>query len=85
MRETQVQSLRRQDQEDAVLGRSPGEVMRPSPVFLPGESHGRKSLAGCSHGVAKSRSRLSDFTFTFHFHFQGIMKHRHRRQLSSNM
>ena len=42
--------------EDLLLGRSPGEVMRPTPVFLPGESHGRKSLAGCSHGVAKSRS-----------------------------
>ena len=23
---------------------------------------------GCSPGVAKSRTRLSDFTFTFHFH-----------------
>ena len=23
------------------------------------------------HGVAKSRTRLSDFTFTFHFHFTG--------------
>ena len=22
----------------------------------------------CSHGVAKSQTRLSDFTFTFHFH-----------------
>ena len=22
------------------------------------------------HGVAKSRTRLSDFTFTFHFHFE---------------
>ena len=33
---------------------------------------GRRSLVGCSepndHGVAKSRTRLSDFTFTFHFH-----------------
>ena len=27
-----------------------------------------RSLVGCSHGVAKSRIRLSDFTFTFHFH-----------------
>ena len=27
-----------------------------------------RSLVGCSHGVAKSRTRLSDFTFTFHFH-----------------
>ena len=23
---------------------------------------------GCSHGVVKSRTRLSNFTFTFHFH-----------------
>ena len=30
--------------------------------------HGQRSLVGCSHGVAKSRTRLSDFTFTFHFH-----------------
>ena len=38
----------------------------PSPAFLPGKSHGRRSLVG--HGVAKSRTWLSDFTFTFHFH-----------------
>ena len=37
----------------------------PTPVFLPGKSHGRRSLVGCSHGVAKSRTRLSDFTFLF--------------------
>ena len=24
------------------------EGMEPTPVFLPGESHGRRSLAGCS-------------------------------------
>ena len=29
---------------------------------------GWRSLVGCSHGVAKSRTRLSDFPFTFHFH-----------------
>ena len=40
----------------------------PTPVLLPGKSHGWRSLVGCSHGVAKSRARLSDFTFTFHFH-----------------
>jgi len=28
----------------------------------------RRGLVGCSHGVAKSRAQLSDFTFTFHFH-----------------
>ena len=42
----------------------------PTPVLLPGKSHGWRSLVGCSavHGVAKSQTRLSDFTFTFHFH-----------------
>ena len=81
------------------LGRSPGEgngnllqcswrrKWQPTPVFLPGESHGQRSLAGYSprgceesdtterlhfhqatvHEVAKSRTRLSDFTFTFTF------------------
>ena len=29
---------------------------QPAPVFLPGESHGQKSLEGCSHGVAKSQT-----------------------------
>ena len=84
-------------------------LWQPSPVFLPGESHGQRSLAGCSpwglkelehnwvtntrkgngtplqcscledtmdggawwasvHRVAKSQTRLSDFTFTFYFH-----------------
>ena len=33
-----------------------------------GKSHGWRSLLGCSHGIAKSRTRLSDFTFTFYFH-----------------
>ena len=26
------------------------------------------------HGVAKSQTRLSDFTFTFHFHFHALEK-----------
>ena len=39
---------------------------RPTPVLLPGKSHGRRSLV--VHGVAKSRMRLSDFAFTFHFY-----------------
>ena len=39
---------------------------QPTPVFLPGESHGGAWRATV-HGVAKSRTRLSDFTFTFHF------------------
>ena len=41
---------------------------QPTPVFLPGKSHGRKSLMGCSPWGPKSLTRLSDFTFTFHYH-----------------
>ena len=32
------------------------------------EEPGRLQRRACAHGVAKSRTRLSDFTFTFHFH-----------------
>ena len=39
---------------------------QPTPVLLPGESHGRRSLVGY-HGVAKSGTRLSDFTFFLSF------------------
>ena len=48
----------------ADLGSIPGgkipwrRAWQPSPVFLPGEFHGQRSLAGCSHGVAKSRTQL---------------------------
>ena len=40
---------------------------QPTPVLLPGKSHGRRSLVTAVHGVAKSRTRLSHFTFTFYF------------------
>ena len=46
----------------------PKRWWHPTPVLLPGESHGQRSLVGCSPGVAKSWTRLSDFTFTFHFY-----------------
>ena len=39
----------------------------PSPVLLPGKSHGRRSWWGAVHGVTKSQTRLSSFTFTFTF------------------
>ena len=39
----------------------------PTPVLLPGKSHGWRSLVGCSPW-AKSRAQLSYFPFTFHFH-----------------
>ena len=35
---------------------------QPTPVFLPGESHGRRSLVGYSPWVAKCQTRLSNFT-----------------------
>ena len=37
--------------------------MAPTPVLLPGKSHGWRNLLGIVHGVTKSRTRLSDFTF----------------------
>ena len=46
MRETQVQSLGREDPLE--------KGMAPTPVFWPGKFHGQRSLAGYSHGVAKS-------------------------------
>ena len=41
--------------------------MAPTPVFLPGKSHGRRAWWAVVHGVAKSRTRLSDFTHLSHF------------------
>ena len=40
----------------------------PTPVLLPGKSHGWRSLVGCSPWGRQSRTRLSNFPFTFHFH-----------------
>ena len=40
----------------------------PTPVLLPGKSHGWRSLVGCSPWGCESQTWLSDFTFTFHFH-----------------
>ena len=36
----------------------------PTPVLLPGKSHGRRSLVAAVHGVTKSQTRLRNFTFT---------------------
>ena len=43
-------------------------LWHPTPVLLPGKSHGRRSLRAAVHGVTKSQTRLSYFTFTFHLH-----------------
>ena len=39
-----------------------------TPVLLPGKSHGRKSLVGCSPWGHEELDTTEDFTFTFHFH-----------------
>ena len=39
----------------------------PTLVLLPGKSMDGGAGWAAVHGVAKSRTRLSDFTFTFHF------------------
>ena len=44
---------------DPWVGKSPWRrEWQPTPVFLPGESQGQRSLAGCSPQAAKSRTRL---------------------------
>ena len=52
MQETQAQSLGREDPLE--------EEMAPTPVFLPGESHGWRSLAGHSPCGCESQTQLSD-------------------------
>ena len=47
------------------LGRSPGEgKWQPTPVFLPGKSHGQRSLEGYSPWGRKSWTRLSGYAAT---------------------
>ena len=52
MQETQAQSLGQED----LLERK----WKPTSAFLPGESHGQRSLVGYSLGVTKSQTQLSD-------------------------
>ena len=40
----------------------------PTPVLLPGKSHGQRSLVSCSPWGSEGQTRLTNFTFTFHFH-----------------
>ena len=38
---------------------------QPTPVFLPGKSHGQRSLAGCSQGVSESQLQLDTHGVSF--------------------
>ena len=40
----------------------------PTAVLLPGKSHGRRSLVGCSPWGWEESDLTSSFTFTFHFY-----------------
>ena len=53
MQETVLQSLDREDSLEKEMA-----------TYSRGSSRSRDQV----HGVAKSQTRLSDFTFTFHFH-----------------
>ena len=59
MQETWVRSLGREDPLE--------KEWLPIPVFLPGEFHGQRSLAGYTvHGVAKSQMRLKRLPLSIH-------------------
>ena len=64
-------SATRSQRDDSLFHPSIESIRRrqwhPTLVLLPGKSHGRRSLVGCSSWVAKSLIELNDFTFTFHF------------------
>ena len=40
------------------------KAQQPTPVFLPGESHGQRSLAAIVHRVTNSQTRLSTISET---------------------
>ena len=46
-----------------------------TPVFLPGESHGQRGLAGTVHRVSKSWTGLSEFHLTKHVTIHAIILH----------
>ena len=49
-----------------------GRAWQPSPVFLPGESHGERSLAGCSLRGCKE-SDTTEATECTHMHTRGCL------------
>ena len=42
------------------LGRSPGEGRQPTPVFLPGESHGQRELGGLQSRGGPKESDMTE-------------------------
>ena len=59
-----VKNLSANEGDTRDMGSISGKILRsrkgqPTPVFLPGKFHGRRSLAGHSPWGAKSQTRLS--------------------------
>ena len=69
LRETRVRSLGREDPQE--------KEMQPTPVLLPGKSHGQGSLVGYSLWVLKD----SDTTEGLHLHFLNLIKSTQRAEL----
>ena len=67
MRETKVQSLGCEDHLE--------KGMQPTPVFLPGEFHGQKSLVGYSTWGRKESDRTKQLTYTINSYFKIHSKH----------
>ena len=60
-----AQLLKSQEQKQGIMHTSQRRQWQPTPVFLPGKSHGRKSLVGCSPWGREE----SDTTERLHFRF----------------
>ena len=60
--------MRKLSSPEISLGRDcPGSQWHPTPVLLPGKSMDGGAWWAAVHGVAKSPTRLSNFTFAFYF------------------
>ena len=68
---------------DPLVGKIPWRrAQQPIPGFLPGESHGQRSLVGYNPwGCKEYQTRLSDFTFTFKITTDGDCSHEIKRCL----
>ena len=42
------------------------KAWQPTPVFLPGDSQGQRSLVGTVHGITKSQTQLKGFSIHVH-------------------
>ena len=73
IQETWVRSL---DQEDPLE-----KELLPTPVFLPGEFHEQRSLAGYSSWDHKESDTTKQLTF-FHFSFIGLFRQEYRSGLA---